>query len=226
MLRAVIFDFDGVIADSEMMHLAAFNRAIGLYGVQITKEQYYKDYLGLTDKDLLCTLIEEGTLRIKRSQVDAIAAKKREIFEESARSEAGIIDGVREFLELLKENGISIAICSGALLGEVELILDKGGLRRYFQAIVSAEQVSKGKPAPDGFLLTLEKLNEANETVIKASECVVVEDSHWGLEAADAAGMHTVAVTNSYGADELGLAERIVDSLGELKMGDLQSLCG
>ncbi len=224
MLRVVIFDFDGVIVDSEMMHFEAFNRALQPYEVQISKEQYFKEYLGLTDRDLLKTLVEEGTLAINEPQIDEIARKKTDIFEETARI-APIIDGVSEFLELLEQNDITSAICSGALSAEIEMILNNANLRRFFKVIVSAEQVVKGKPAPDGFLVTLEKLNEKSSESIKANQCVVVEDSHWGLEAAKAAVMHTVAVTNSYGTEELSLAEIVVDSLSELKMEDLQTLC-
>jgi beta-phosphoglucomutase len=225
MLRAVIFDFDGVIADSEMMHLAAFNKALESHGIQLSKQEYFKEYLGLTDRDLIKSLVEEGRLRIEEVQVDGIAREKTKIFEELART-APVIDGVREFLELLTQNGLAAAICSGALLAEIELILDRAKLRGYFEVIVSAEQVKKGKPAPDGFLLTLKKLNEHSETAIKASDCAVVEDSHWGLAAAKAAGMHAVAVTNSYEAEELSLADVVVDNLSELTMEHLQVLCG
>lgn len=92
--------------------------------------------------------------------------------------------------------------------------------------IVSAEFVKKGKPSPEGFLLTLKKLNHYRQNVILANQCVVIEDSHWGLQAAKAAGMHTIAVTNSYDADQLTLAEKIVTKLGELSIDDLQNLCG
>jgi len=125
-----------------------------------------------------------------------------------------------------------MAICSGALLAEIELILKQSRLRPFFEVIVSAEQIKKGKPAPDGLLLTLQKLNcrkascgEKNENLITADQCIVIEDSHWGLEAARAAGMHPVAVTNSYGAEQLKPAEKVVDHLSELSMNDLQQLC-
>jgi beta-phosphoglucomutase len=98
-------------------------------------------------------------------------------------------------------------------------------LRDFFEVIVSAEDVRAGKPSPEGFLLTLQKLNECHGSATKESECVVIEDSHWGLEAAKAAGMHSIAVTNSYDADQLSLAERIVNRLSELSIGDLQQLC-
>jgi beta-phosphoglucomutase len=225
MLRAVIFDFDGVIVDSEIMHFEAFNKALQPYEVRISKEQYFEEYLGLTDRDLLKTLVEEERLKANESKIDTIAQKKTQIFEETAK-QAPVIDGVNDFLELLEQNSITVAICSGALSAEIEMILNNANLRRFFEVIVSAEQAAKGKPAPDGFLLALERLNENSREPIKANQCVVVEDSRWGLEAARAAGMHTVAVTNSYGADELSLADIVVDSLSELKMEDLYAICG
>jgi HAD superfamily hydrolase (TIGR01509 family) len=224
MLRAVIFDFDGVIVDSEMMHFEAFNKALQPFNVQISKEQYFEEYLGLTDRDLLKTLVEEGRLKINESQIKIIARKKTQIFEETAK-QAPIIDGVREFLELLEQNDITAAICSGALSAEIETILNNANLRSFFEVIVSAEQAAKGKPAPDGFLVTLETLNEKAHESIKANECVVIEDSRWGLEAAKTAGMHTVAVTNSYNANELSLADIVVDSLLEFTVDDLRGLC-
>jgi beta-phosphoglucomutase-like phosphatase (HAD superfamily) len=91
---------------------------------------------------------------------------------------------------------------------------------------VSAEQVKKGKPHPDGFLVTLKKLNNIVTQPILPGQCIVIEDSHWGLEAAKKAGMHTIAVTNSYDADQLSMAEKIVTRLDELNMADLLQLCG
>jgi beta-phosphoglucomutase len=135
MLRAIIFDFDGVIVDSEMMHFEAFNQALRPYEVAISKEQYFKEYLGLTDRDLLKTLVKEGRLEINESQIETIARKKTEIFEETAK-QAPIINGVREFLELLEQNGITAAICSGALSAEIEMILNNANLRRFFVGIV------------------------------------------------------------------------------------------
>jgi beta-phosphoglucomutase len=132
---------------------------------------------------------------------------------------------VQGFLKMLRQNNIPMAICSGALLAEIELILEEARLRHFFETIVSAEQVRKGKPSPDGFLLTLRKLNKGRQIPITGAQCVVIEDSHWGLTAAKAAGMHTVAVTNSYDAQQLSMAEKIVARLSELSIGDLQQLC-
>ncbi|MHC4619111.1 MAG: HAD family hydrolase [Planctomycetota bacterium] len=226
MLRAVIFDFDGVITDSEILHLRAFNRMLSKFGIQIADKDYYQHYLGLTDLDLLGVLVDKGLLKVDKGEIERLARQKEEIFQQLAKTQGTIIDGVRPFLRMLSENRLPMAICSGALGAEIELILEKANLRRFFAVIVSAEQVERGKPHPDSFVLTLERLNEVSREPIEADECVVIEDSHWGLEAAKAAGMHTVAVTNSYDAEQLSMGEKIIDHLSQLPIGELQGLCG
>ncbi len=222
---AVIFDFDGVITDSEILHLRAFNRVLAQHNIEITTKDYYKDYLGLTDFDCFEALVDEGRLKPDAQGIKNLVKQKNRVFEELVKTEGRIIEGVRDFLDVLKRNDIGMAICSGALLAEIELILKQSRLRPFFEVIVSAEQIKEGKPNPEGFLLALQRLNEERENPILADECIVIEDSHWGLEAAKAAGMHTIAVTNSYDAEQLAMAEKIVARLDELTMDDLQQLC-
>jgi len=225
MLRAVIFDFDGVITDSETLHFRAFNKALEQFGIEITTEDYYEDYLGLMDIDCFALIADKNRLGLNARQIKNLARQKSQVFEELAKTEARIIEGVRDFLVMLKHNDITMAICSGAILREIEMILEKAELRSFFEVIVSAEQVKKGKPNPEGFLLALQKLNEEKVHPILAGQCIVIEDSHWGLEAAKAAGMHTIAVTNSYTAEQLTMAEKIVKQLDALSIVDLQKLC-
>ena len=225
MLKAVIFDFDGVITDSEILHLRAFNQSLAQYGIEITKNDYYTMYLGFNDTDCYKLLIEKGLLKMDEQQINTLMIQKKKIFEQLAKAEGKMIEGVRDFLNMLEQNNIPMAICSGSLLTEVEMVLEDARLRHLFEVVVSGEQVKKGKPDPEGFLLSLQRLNENRENPITANQCVVIEDSHWGLEAAKAAGMHTIAVTNSYDAEQLGMAEKIVNQLNELSIDDLQQLC-
>lgn len=225
MLKAVIFDFDGVITDSEILHLRAFNQSLAQYGIEITKNDYYTMYLGFNDTDCYKLLIEKGLLKMDEQQINTLMIQKKKIFEQLAKAEGKMIEGVRDFLNMLEQNNIPMAICSGSLLTEVEMVLEDARLRHLFEVVVSGEQVKKGKPDPEGFLLSLQRLNENRENPITANQCVVIEDSHWGLEAAKAAGMHTIAVTNSYDAEQLSMAEKIVDQLNELSIDDLQRLC-
>jgi beta-phosphoglucomutase family hydrolase len=225
MLKAVIFDFDGVITDSEVLHLRAFNRSLTRYGIELTTKDYYQNYLGFSDFDCYKMLISQGLLKIDEQQIGDIIKEKSQIFEELTKTEGRTIEGVHEFLKMLEQNNIPMAICSGSLLVEIELMLDEARLRHFFTAIVSAEQVKKGKPHPEGFLLALRKLNDHCQPPVAANECIVIEDSHWGLQAAEEAGMHTIAVTNSYDAEQLSQAEKVVARLNELSMADLRQLC-
>ncbi len=225
MLRAVIFDFDGVITDSEVLHLRAFNRSLVPFGIEITTKDYYQNYLGFSDFDCYKALIEKGLLKIEKRQIADIIKEKSRVFEQLTRTEGRTIEGVHEFLAMLEQNNIPMAICSGSLLVEIELTLDEAKLRHFFTTIVSAEQVKNGKPHPEGFLLSLRKLNKVFHPPIAASECIVIEDSQWGLKAGKEAGMHTIAVTTSYDAAQLTLAEKVVNRLNELTIHDLQKLC-
>ena len=226
MFKAVVFDFDGVITDSEVLHLRAFNKSLVQFGVELTKKDYYQNYLGFSDFDCYKMLITQGLLNIDEQEIGDIIKRKSVIFEELAKTEGRTIEGVYEFLKLLERDNIPMAICSGSLLVEIELVLDEAHLRHFFKAIVSAEQVKKGKPHPEGFLLALQKLNNDDpQSPVAANQCIVIEDSHWGLRAGKAAGMHTIAVTNSYDAEQLTMAEKVVTRLSDLTIDDLQRLC-
>ena len=225
MLKAIIFDFDGVITDSEILHLRAFNQVLAPHGIEITTQEYYKVYLGMTDVDCYKMLIHKGLLKIGEEEIESFIEKKYHIFEKLAKTEGHIIEGARDFVQMLSQNKLPLAICSGSLMAEIELILEQARLRPYFTAIVSGDQMRKSKPDPHGYLLTLQKLNRDRREPILADQCVVIEDSHWGLEAAITAGMHTIAVTNSYDAEQLSMAEKIVARLSDLSISDLQQLC-
>jgi len=225
MLKAVIFDFDGVIVDTEMLHYKAFDHIFRTCGVTMPIEVYYDRFLGLSDEELMRTVAEENNLHVSEQNLRQLLEEKAMVFKELALAQATIIDGVPRFLAMLSDNKIAMAIYSGALLPEINMILKGAGLREFFDCVVSAEQVEKGKPHPQGFLLALEKINKKFKAQIAPAECVVVEDSRWGLEAAQAAGMHPVAITNTYPAEQLKPAEKIVANLSELTLDEMHSLC-
>ena len=224
MLKAVIFDFDGVIADSEVLHFRAFNEVLKDHGFQIGRPDYYRHYLGLSDRDCFTTLIEEGRLALDKDRIPDLTARKKQVYKDMAQTEGHVIEGVRPFLERLAAAGLLRAICSGALQAEIELVLDQANLRHHFSALVAADHVQRGKPDPEGYLLTLKQL-QTIAPALQAKNCVVVEDSQWGLTAARAAGMATLAVTNSYPADQLHMADKVVAHLDEVTVTDLQGLC-
>lgn len=225
MLETVIFDFDGVLVDSEKLHLQAFNCVFSQFNFQISTEEYYDRFLGLSDLELLQVVDKERKLSLSSQRFTQLLGEKAKLFKDIATGEAGIIDGVPQFLKMLADSKIPLAVCSGALLPEIEMILNGAKLRNYFEVIVSAEQVKKGKPDPEGFSLALKLLNKKLKKSIKPENCIVIEDSRWGLEAAKAAGMRAVATTNSYSAEQLRPADKVIAHLGDLSLAELNSIC-
>jgi len=225
MLKAVIFDFDGVIADSEMMHLSAFNQALMPHNCRITKQDYFDKYLGLTDIECFRMLAKQGQLELDEKGISQIADNKKHFFEKMLQEPAVIIQGVIPFLDMLQSNKIPLAIYSGALKSEVCHILQNADLLDRFSVVVAADDVEKPKPHPEGFLLAIQKLNDDTAGKIAPQHCVVIEDSHWGIDAAIAAGMNTIAVTNSYAPQQLSNAQIIVDRLDQITIELLNKLC-
>ena len=226
MLKAVIFDFDGVITDSEPLHYEAINKTITKYDIQIPKEKYWDDYLGYTDIDCFVAISKDYKLDLDDIMLERLVNEKFLIFEELVRKGTTVIDGVTVFVKMLKCFGLPLAICSGALAADIELMLEGTEIKDLFDVIVSADDVEKGKPDPEGFIKTLEKLNENVGDQILAAECVVIEDSHWGLAAARAAGMKSIAVANTYPRQHLQeYADLVTDRLDSISLDELRKLC-
>ncbi|MBN1456278.1 MAG: HAD family phosphatase [Sedimentisphaerales bacterium] len=226
MLKAVIFDFDGVITDSEPLHYEAINKTITKYDIQIPKEKYWDDYLGYTDIDCFAAISKDYELDLDDDELDQLVDEKFLIFEELVRKGTTVIDGVAVFVKMLKDGNVPLAICSGALAADIELMLDGTEIKGLFDVIVSADDVEKGKPDPEGYIQTLEKLNEKVCDRILPGECVVIEDSHWGLEAARSAGMKSIAVANTYPKQHLQeYADLVTDRLDLIGLNDLKKLC-
>ena len=226
MLQAVIFDFDGVIADSEALHYEALNAVFNRYGVDVSKDVHWQKYLGYSDRENIEAVNVDYGMQWNNARVQALIDEKKVAFDELIVSGSIIIEGVAAFIQRLIDGGIRRAICSGALRSDIDLMLAGTDFKDAFEVIVTADDVTHGKPDPEGYLLALNKLNQNGLASIKPNQCVVIEDSHWGLEAAAAAGMHPIAVTNTYSRNELGQEGRkIVDRLDELTINDLQDLC-
>jgi len=225
MLKAVIFDFDGVVCDSELLHYKALNAVFNKCGLDIPKEVHWQTYLGYNDLDNVEAVNRDYSMDWSGQQIQQLIDEKKVIFDDLITKERVIIAGVPEFIQRLIEGSIRRAICSGALRSDIDLMLAGTEFQNAFETIVAADDVTRGKPDPEGYLLALDNLNQSGDP-LKACECVVIEDSHWGLEAAAAAGMHPVAVTNTYPRTALnGKAEKIVDRLDELSIEGLCALC-
>ena len=226
MLKAVIFDFDGVIADSEALHYKALNAVFNRYGVDVPKDLHWQKYLGYSDRENIEAVNRDYTMWMDDAKIRELIDEKKVVFDELVADGSIIIDGVATFIQRLIDGGIRRAICSGALRSDIDLMLAGIDFKDAFEAIVTADDVTHGKPDPEGYQLALNMLNQNEANPIQANQCIVIEDSHWGLEAAAAAGMRPIAVTNTYSRGELEQGGRkVVDRLDELAIDDLRILC-
>jgi HAD superfamily hydrolase (TIGR01509 family) len=204
MIRAVIFDFNGVLVDDEHVHFELFREVLGREGVSLGEETYLERYLGYDDRGCFEAALLDAGQEAPRRRVDDLIARKAERYAAVAEHGLRFFPGVRACIQALAARW-AVAICSGALRPEIEFALARLNCREQITAIISAEDTSRCKPDPEGYLLALDALRATLGALadLRAGECLVVEDSLAGVASAKAAGMHAVGVTHTYPAEAL-----------------------
>jgi beta-phosphoglucomutase len=223
-LQAVVFDFDGVIANSEPLHLQAFQKALGEQGIELTRSEYFSRYLGFDDVGLFEALARDRGFSVDARWVSSLVARKGLLLQELLHADSVLFPRAREFVRAAAA-AVPIAIASGALRHEIDEVVVAAGVAGLFSAIVASGDTPESKPSPAPYRLAFERLQEAAGAALDPSRCVAIEDSRWGLESARGAGLRCVGVTNSYPADELTGAELVVGGLRELTLDALDRLC-
>jgi HAD superfamily hydrolase (TIGR01509 family) len=226
MLRAVIFDFNGIIVDDEPIHFKLFQRVLGEESIVLTEEDYYARYLGFDDRGAFMAGFREHSRPLSTEKLHELIERKAVYYQEAIRNHVTVFPGVKNLVTDLARL-LPLAVASGALRHEIETILKTVGLLDHFRAIIAAEDVTQGKPDPEIYLKTLAALNAlgGNGKPIEAADCLVIEDSKEGIRGARRAGMKCLAVTNSHPAELLGDADAVVKSLEDVKLTFLQSMC-
>ena len=214
-LLGVVFDFDGVIADTEPLHLRAYQDVLADIPLTLDPEAYYARYLGYDDVGVFTAVGRDQGIPIEGSALHRLVDIKSRRFEALVRDADVLFPGAAACIERLAAT-VPLAIASGALHSEIDSILSGAHLQHYFKAIVAADDVAQSKPAPDSYILAVELLRGDRAGVSPAS-FVAIEDSRWGIEAAQAAGLACVAVTHSYPADALKTADVVVAELAEVQ---------
>ena len=222
-LQGIIFDFDGVIADSEPLHLRAYQQALDEEGVVLTREQYFERYLGYDDVGMLEAVARDRELGWNARHITALVARKGEKLQALLKDDV-LFPGAAAFVRAAASE-VPIAIASGALRHEIVQIVDGAGLGSLFATIVASGDTPESKPSPGPYLLAFEQLQRSSGRRLDAGKVVAIEDSRWGLESARGAGLRCVGVTTSYPAAELEAAELIVDGLKALTIDALDYLC-
>jgi beta-phosphoglucomutase family hydrolase len=205
---------DGVIADTAACHLQAWQRLWAEQGVAFTAEQFRRTFGQRT------TEIIRGILGpdVPAEEVCALGERKEAYCRELLRRQLHVLPGVRELLAALEQAGFRQALASSAPRQNVELILEALDVGRYFSAVVSEADVTLGKPNPQIFLLAATRLG------VEPRRCLVIEDAVAGVQAAKSAGMRCLAVTTTHPGARLAAADRVVQSLAEVGVADIEAL--
>lgn len=216
-LRAVLFDFNGVITNDEPLHLELFRRVLGEEGIALTEEEYLDRYLGFDNYK--CFRAALGDARREQQALDngyvtELIARKTAYYLEAINERFLLFPGVVELVRELASD-YPMAIVSGAEREEIEHVLRHAELLECFQAIITSADISTGKPDPEGYLKAMATLNAlaSHQPLIRPDECLVIEDSVAGVRAAKSAGMRCLAVMNSYAKDRLAQADWVISSL-------------
>jgi HAD superfamily hydrolase (TIGR01509 family) len=226
MLRAIIFDFNGIIVDDEPIHFELFRRVLGEEGIDLTQADYYARYLGFDDRGAFTAAYREHGRSLDEKLLARLIDRKAVYYQNEIRNKVRIFPGVEKLVTTLVPV-LPLAVASGALRREIDTILSTAGLLNHFTVIISAEDVNHGKPEPEIFFKALARLNGQVENghFIDAADCVVIEDSKEGIRAALRAGMKCLAVSNSHPPDLLQEANAVVKSLETVSLNFLQTLC-
>lgn len=218
MLRAIIFDFDGVIVDTEPLHYRAFVQTLRPFGVDFGYERYREEYIGYDDRDGFRTICAEHKIDLDDARLARFIAEKAATFAGIVNEGVSAMPGAVELIEQAAA-AMPIALCSGALRQDIALILPKlggGDVLGRFTCIVSADDVQRSKPDPQSYTLAAQRLG------MHPRECLAIEDTPAGIESARTAGIRTLAVTSSFSFDRLTGADRVVGTLEQVSVELLQ----
>lgn len=222
-LEAVIFDFDGVLANSEPIHLRVYQILLSEEGLSLASREYYDHYLGFDDIGVFESLARDKGLDLAGGRLEALVARKTEIFQGLVRTGDVLFPGAGTCLRSVA-GAVPVAIASGALKHEIEMILDGAGLLELVPVIVASGDTPRSKPAPDPYARALERLTRRAGRRLEPSRVVAIEDSRLGLQSARAAGLRTLGLTTSYPADQLVEAERLAPDIGHVTLALLDAV--
>jgi HAD superfamily hydrolase (TIGR01509 family) len=220
LIRAILFDLDGTLADTEQLHFEAFREVFAGENIEVTRDEYFSRLIGYNDRDCFTVVLREH--QADATRVSALMDKKAALYQAMIAGRDVLCPGAEEFVRKCAER-FPLMIVTGTLRAEAEMILGRAKLRALFADVIAAEDVERGKPEPDGFLAALGRLGFIlrPRPSLRAEECLVIEDTAAGIEAAHRAGMRVLAVCYTMPATDLAAAEIVRPSFLQTNLDDI-----
>jgi HAD superfamily hydrolase (TIGR01509 family) len=227
-LKAVLFNFNGVIINDEAIHQQLISDLLLGENLRPSLDEYKELCVGRSDRACLADLLSRRGRVVTQDYLTQLVEKKFAAYRQQLETleTLPIYPGLDTLIDQLQTAGVATAIVSGALRVEVELVLERAGLQDKFRVIVAGDEVSDSKPKPAGYLLGVQRLNQAYpDLYLEPKDCLVIEDTLVGITAAKAAGMQVVGVANTYPFHMLQRqANWTVDYLSELELDRIQAV--
>jgi len=229
-LRGVLFDFNGVLVDDEPLHFRLFQRVLAEEGVALDEATYYERYLGFDDRGALGAALAAAGRPPDPMHLARLIARKAAYYQGEIRRDGyPFFPGAVELVRGAAAAGWTLGVVSGALRDEVEGALVQEGIAELFKTLVTAEDVERGKPDPEGYVVALRALNAEPPLparLVHPHEVLAIEDSAAGLASAAGAGLRTLGVAQSYPREALAAAEAVVDRVADLTAASIAELFG
>lgn len=200
-IKGILFDYDGVMADSEALHFQAFKKVLADEKISLTRTHYDETLIGFDDRDAFVYMNTTHHKNWSAEYLETLNLKKRQLFAEMLHEPKCLFDGVIENLPQLVKK-FKLGIVSGARKSEINRINEFNGIQKYFEFVVAADDVQHSKPSPEGYLMGYEKMEQLIPG-LKKSEVLVVEDTHHGITAAKEAGLFVIGISTSHGLSVL-----------------------
>lgn len=213
--KALLFDFDGVIADSEELHYQALLSIAKPYGHDFSRQDYDRELLGFDDRGAFQHLWFKHKQKLTPEELQKLVLKKNKLFHQFITQGVPVFPGVHHFIKQLQVQKIPMGIVSGALEDEIQVCLKHANLQNEFQFVVAANHVQHSKPDPECYESGFAKMQKLLPDLDK-SDCWVIEDSPAGIRAARRANLPVIGITHSFKKDQLHEATLIVDKFEEI----------
>lgn len=220
-LKAIIFDFNGIIINDEPIHFKMFQKVLKEEGIRLTSEDYFSNYLAYDDRNCFIKILRKSKKPTPLNKIRELICRKAVYYDAYIKNHLCIFPGAKKWVSVLSKQ-YPLAIASAALKHEILWVLKKSKLINKFKIIVSSEDTKKSKPDPESYLLALKKLNRFRK--IKADECLVIEDSFAGIHGAHRAKMKCLALEHTYNRSQLKDADLIFKNFSNFDLAKIQEL--